>query len=142
MPKDRYAFPAIFDYGDDGISIEFPDLPGCLPCAQSTDEAIRNAKEAMALHLWGMERDQDVIPEPTPIDKLHIAANQIPILIEVYMPEYREAIENSSIKKTLTIPLWLNKLAEERRINFSQLLQNALKTRLGIEKRGSGERNS
>jgi hypothetical protein len=58
------------------------------------------------------------------------------------MPEYREAIENSSIKKTLTIPLWLNKLAEERRINFSQLLQNALKTRLGIEKRGSGERNS
>ena len=100
MPKDRYVFPAIFDYGDDGISIEFPNLPGCLPCALSTDEAIKNAKEAMALHLWGMERDKDVISEPTSIDKLHIAPNQIPMLIEVYMPEYREAIENSSVKKT------------------------------------------
>jgi hypothetical protein len=75
------------------------------------------------------------MPEPTPIDKLQIATNQIPILIEVYMPEYREAIENSSVKKTLTIPLWINKLAEEKKINFSQLLQDALKVRLGIEKR-------
>lgn len=81
MQKDRYVFPAIFDYSDDGISIKFPDLPGFLPCARSTDEAIKNAKEAMALHLWGMEQDQDIIPEPTTIEKLHIAANQVPILI-------------------------------------------------------------
>jgi predicted RNase H-like HicB family nuclease len=68
MPKDRYVFPAIIDYGDDGISIEFPDLPGCIPCTLSTDEAIKNAKEAMGLHLWGMEQDKDVIPEPTSIE--------------------------------------------------------------------------
>nr|WP_223156833.1 type II toxin-antitoxin system HicB family antitoxin [Thermosediminibacter oceani] len=65
MKKDVYVYPAIFTYAEDGISIEFPDLPGCLPCAKTTEEAIKNAKEAMALHLWGMEKDGDPIPEPS-----------------------------------------------------------------------------
>lgn len=133
MKKDYYVYPAIFDYAKDGISIEFPDLPGCLPCAQTTEEAIKNAKEAMALHLWSMEQDGDVIPKPTSIDKLNLEPNQIPILVEVFMPMYREAMENTSVKKTLTIPQWLNKIAEERNVNFSQLLQNSLKAYLGLE---------
>lgn len=135
MVKDIYVFPAIFDYAEDGISIEFPDLPGCLPCAKTTDEAIKNAKEAMALHLWGMEKDGDPIPEPTPVDKIQVRENQAIMLIDVYMPLYREAIENQSVKKTLTIPQWLNKLAEEKNVNFSQLLQSALKQHLGIHDR-------
>jgi len=133
MKKDHYVFPAIFEYAGDGIAIEFPDLPGCLPCAHTTDEALRNAKEAMALHLWSMEQDGDPIPEPTPINQLHLEPSQIPVLIEVFMPAYREAIENTSVKKTLTIPQWLNRIAEENRVNFSQVLQNALKAHLGIE---------
>ena len=135
MKKDHYVFPAIFEYADDGIAIEFPDLPGCLPCAFTTDEALRNAKEAMALHLWSMEQDGDLIPKPTPINKLHLEPNKIPVLVEVFMPTYREAIENTSVKKTLTIPQWLNRIAEEKRVNFSQVLQNALKAHLGIEHR-------
>lgn len=135
MIKDIYVFPAIFDYAEDGISIEFPDLPGCLPCAKTTEEAIKNAKEAMALHLWGMEKDGDPIPEPTPVDKIQVRENQAVMLIEVYMPLYRKAIENQSVKKTLTIPQWLNKLAEEKNVNFSQLLQSALKEHLGIHDR-------
>jgi predicted RNase H-like HicB family nuclease len=42
-----YIYPAVFDYADDGISIEFPDLPGCLPCANTTEEAVHNAKESI-----------------------------------------------------------------------------------------------
>ncbi len=51
MKKDLHVFPAIFDYTRDGISIEFPDLPGCYPCAHTTEEAVQNAREAAALHL-------------------------------------------------------------------------------------------
>ncbi|ACD23149.1 HicB family protein [Clostridium botulinum] len=130
--KDMYVFPAIFTYDNDGISIEFPDLPGCLSCADTTDEAIKMAKEALALHLYGMEEDNESIPKDTPINNLTLLENQIPMLIEVYMPLYRTAIENQSIKKTLTIPQWLNKLAEKNEINFSQILQAALKEQLGI----------
>ncbi|NOW07813.1 type II toxin-antitoxin system HicB family antitoxin [Clostridium beijerinckii] len=131
--KDTYTFPAIFTYDNDGISIEFPDLPGCFSCGENTEESVNMAKEALALHLYGMEEDNDIIPNATPANELNLASNQIPMLIEVYMPLYRTAIENQSIKKTLTIPQWLNKLAEKNKINFSQILQAALKDQLGIK---------
>lgn len=134
MKKDIYVYPAIFTYADDGISIEFPDLPGCLPCADTTDEAVKNAKEAMGLHLFGMEEDNDPIPEPTEIRNLVLESNQVAMLIDVFMPLFREAIENAAVKKTLTIPFWLNKIAEENKINFSQVLQAALKERLNIKR--------
>lgn len=130
--KDTYVFPAIFTYEEDGISIEFPDLPGCLSCADTTEDATKMAKEALALHLYGMEEGNDEIPTGTPINNITLLKNQIPMLIEVYMPLYRTAIENQSIKKTLTIPQWLNKIAEQNNINFSQVLQNALKDQLGL----------
>ena len=130
--KDKYIYPAIFTYDDDGISIEFPDLPGCLPYADTTDEAFKNAKEAMALHLYTSEQDGEILPEPTSIQKIKIAQNQTVTLIEVWMPIYREAIENKSIKKTLTIPKWLNNAAEQNHVNFSQILQDGLKKTLGV----------
>ena len=135
MKRDRYIFPAIFDYADDGISIEFPDLPGCLPCAHSDEEAISNAKEAIALHLYSMEQDGEQIPEPTPVTKLRPEKNQAVVLVEAWMPVYRNAIENRAVKKTLTIPKWLNDLAEQEKVNFSQILQEALKQNLGINTR-------
>lgn len=134
MKKDYYVYPAIFSYANDGISIEFPDLPGCLPCADTTEEAVSNAKEAMGLHLFGMEEDNDPIPEPTPITKIKIESNQALMLIEVFMPMMREAIQNEAVKKTLTIPRWLNVIAEANKINFSQVLQAALKERLNIKR--------
>jgi predicted RNase H-like HicB family nuclease len=135
MKKDRYIYAAIFDYADDGISISFPDLPGCYSCADSDEEAISMAKEALALHLYSMEEDNDEIPTPTHINKINLEQNQVVVLIEVFMPTMREAIENYSVKKTLSIPQWLNKLALERNINFSQALQSALKEQLGIQNR-------
>ncbi|KYP81690.1 type II toxin-antitoxin system HicB family antitoxin [Ferroacidibacillus organovorans] len=132
MTKDRYVYPAIFDYADDGISIQFPDLPGCLPCAQSTEVAMKNAREAMALHLYGMEQDCDAIPEATPIHKLRAAENQAIVLVEAWMPPFRDEIEKKAVKKTLTIPKWLDDLAVDQHVNFSHLLQDALKRYLGV----------
>ena len=132
MQKDRYIFPAIFDYSEDGISIEFPDLPGCLPCANHTEEALKNSQEAMALHLYSMEKDGDVIPESSPITQLRTESNQAVVLVDVWMPAFRDQMENKAIKKTLTIPKWLNDLAEQKNVNFSHVLQNALKNYLGI----------
>ncbi|AXU28783.1 TPA: type II toxin-antitoxin system HicB family antitoxin [Clostridioides difficile] len=132
MKKDIYVYPAILSYDNDGISVEFPDLPGCLTCGDTTEEALKMAKEALGLHLYGMEEDNDIIPNATTIDKLNLEKNQIPTLIEIYMPIHRKAIENYSVKKTLTIPQWLNREAEKHKVNFSQILQEALKNHLNI----------
>ncbi len=133
--RDRYVFPAIFDHATDGISVFFPDLPGCLPCASSIEEALENAKEALALHLYGMERDNEEIPEPSALKSIRVQSHQALILIEVYMPMYRDAIANTYVRKNVTLPLWLERAASEKNINFSQALQLALKEQLGMEKR-------
>lgn len=134
MKKDIYIFPAILSFDEDGISVEFPDLPGCLTCGDSTEEAISRAKEALGLHLYSIEEDNELIPEPTDIKQLQLDTGQIPILIEVVMPIHRKAIENQAVKKTLTIPQWLNKEALKHDVNFSQILQDALKEYLGLNK--------
>ena len=109
--KDIYVYPSIFTFDDDGISVEFPDLPGCLTCGCTTEEAINRAKEAMGLHLYGIEVDSEEIPSPCDIKTIKCENNQVLMLIEIYMPIYRDAINNQSVKKTLTIPRWLNNLA-------------------------------
>ncbi len=98
---------------------------------------MRNAREAMALHLYGMEQDGDPIPEPTPINKLRMAKNQVVVLVDVWMPPFRDEMEERAIKKTLTIPKWLDDLAQDRHVNFSHLLQDALKQYLGVKERAA-----
>ena len=83
MKKDCYGYPAIFTYEDDGISVEFPDLPGCLTCADTTEEAIKMAKEALGLHLYGIEEENETIPVASNIRDLSLEKNQIPILIDI-----------------------------------------------------------
>ena len=133
MKKDYYVYPAIFTYEDDGISVEFPDLPGCLTCADTTEQAIKMAKEALGLHLYDIEEENEPIPVASSINDLSLEKNQIPILIDINMVLHRKAIENTSVKKTLTIPQWLNKEAERHNINFSQVLQEALKKQLNFK---------
>lgn len=132
MLKDRYTFPSILSYDEDGISVEFPDLPGCYTCADTTETAIVRAKEALALHISSMEDDNEEIPTPSSIDEIQLEKSQAIILIDAWMPVYRDKIKYASVKKTLTIPKWLNDIAEENNTNFSQLLQNSLKEHLGI----------
>ena len=131
--KDRYSYIAIFDIADDGISIEFPDLPGCLPCADDLDEAVKNAREALGLHLWGMERDNDPIPKPTALKDIHCEANQMPVVVDVFMPTFRDKLNNRFVKKTLSLPAWLADMADADGVNCSKVFQNALMDYLGVK---------
>ncbi len=90
------------------------------------------AKESLALHLSGMEDDNDVIPSPSDITSITLEDNQVIVLVDVWMPIFRDKIKYASVKKTLTIPKWLNDVAEENHINFSHLLQSSIKEQLGI----------
>ena len=132
--KDRYAYVAILTFEENGISIEFPDLTGCFPCANKDDleGALNNAKEALGLHIWGMEQDGEKIPNPTSITELTLEKGQVPVIIEVFMPPVRERVNNKFVKKTLSLPAWLAAKAEEDGVNCSRLFQNALMEYLGV----------
>lgn len=130
--KNRYSFIAVFNIADDGISITFPDLPGCLPCADTLEGAVENAREALALHLWGMEQDNESIPEPTSIQNIQLEENEVPAVIDVFMPTFRDKLNNRFVKKTLSLPAWLADMADKDGVNCSKVFQTALMEYLGV----------
>lgn len=131
---DRYLYPAIFTYEEGyDIAVTFPDLPGCATSGKDEAEALNMAKEALGGHLWCMEEDDDDIPIPSPLPDIELEKNEYITLVDVYMPSIRLAKVNRSVNRTITLPAWLNAAALEKNINFSQVLQEALKEKLNIE---------
>lgn len=131
----KYYFPAIFDPDTDnenGFTVTFPDLPGCITEGSDMDEAVYMAKDVLAGFLYGMEEDGEQIPTPSNPSNIDLPQGAFISIIEVRTDYIRDEIENKAVKKTLTIPKWLNDAAEKENINFSQLLQFAIKERLGI----------
>lgn len=131
----KYLFPALFDPGADGsvgYTVTFPDLPGCITEGSDITEAMQMAKDALEGYLYGLEEDGENIPLPSSPDKITVSSGGFVSIIEAWTDIVRDEMENKAIKKTLTIPKWLNDAAEKEKVNFSQILQYALKQRLGI----------
>lgn len=135
--NDYYVFPAVLTF-EEGyeIAVTFPDLPGCCTSGEDETDALRMAKEALSLHLYGMEQDGEEIPVPSIVKDLKkdIDENECIMLVEVFMPSIRNSQENKSVNRTVTLPAWLNAKALEYGVNFSAVLQDALKTQLNINR--------
>ncbi len=128
MYPEKYRFIAVFEYGESGtVGVYYPDLPGCVSAEDSIEKAIESAKEALCLHLYGMEEDGDEIPKPSRLQDISFDKNEIPMLVEVYMKPFREKMHKHFVKKTLSIPGWVNAIAEEQGVNFSAVLLKGLK---------------
>jgi predicted RNase H-like HicB family nuclease len=133
--KDVYRYWAVFHYALEGVSVRFPDLPGCNTSGDNAEHAYVAAKEALEGFMYTLEQDNDpLIPDPTTLDGVlkQLEPDEAVCDVQVYMPTVRDAQEPSAVNKILTIPKWLNDAAEENNINFSQVLQEALKRNLGI----------
>ena len=127
---ERYVYPAVFTYepGQE-IAVDFPDLK-CATSGTNDDDALLSARELLGCVLFGLEEDGEEIPVPTPLAEVETQPNERAVLIDVYMPSVRMAQVNRSVNRTVTLPAWLNAATLERNINFSQVLQDALKTQL------------
>ncbi len=129
---ERYFYPAIFIYeSGKEIAVDFPDLK-CATSGINDDDAFLSARELLGCVLNGLEEDGEDIPAPTPLSEIHTKENERVVLIDVYMPSIRMAHVNRSISRTVTLPAWLNAAALERNINFSQVLQDALKAKMHL----------
>ncbi len=130
--KDRYFYPAVFTYekGKE-IAVVFPDLD-CATSGVDDDDALLSARELLGIVLNGLEEDNEEIPEATPLVDVKAEENERVLLIDVYMPSVRQAQLNRSVNRTVTLPAWLNAAALERNINFSQVLQDALKNQFNL----------
>lgn len=91
---DFYRYIALLDYEDDGVHVTFPDLPGCVTAGENEADTIKAARDVLALHLWGMEEDEEVPPEPSTIkelaDRKKLQDNETFLLVDTFMPAIRE----------------------------------------------------
>lgn len=133
MKQDRYSYPCIITFNkNDGIYyVNFPDLEDCFTDGETLEEALYNAKDVLGLVLYTKEENNIEI-NPPKNNFISTKENQSLSYVSVWMPLVRDEIENKSIKKTITIPKWLNDLAEDNNVNFSKLLQVSLKKYLGV----------
>jgi predicted RNase H-like HicB family nuclease len=128
----KYVYPAIL-YPDDGkIGVTVPDLPGCHTYGDDKAEALLMAKDAVEMWLWLAENKREPIPPAS--DSLYTQPSETFTLIAADTEEYRQANDTRAIKKTLSIPAWLNYQAEKANAPFSQILQQGLKKYLNASK--------
>ena len=129
---DRYMFPAVFKKDEENMwTVTFPDLANCFTSADSLEEAIEQAKYVLEDSLYFMEKNHEEIPAASNTASL-MYDGAVCQLVSAYMPPVRRAWSNKSVKKTLTIPAYLEELADEHKINYSAVLQQALKQQLSI----------
>ena len=127
---ERYIYPAVFSYDpDQEISVVFPDLD-VATSGETDEDALLSARELLGCVMFGLEEDGEDIPAPTPLSQVKTEENEKAVWVDVYMPSIRMAQVNKSVNRTVTLPAWLNAAALERNINFSQVLQDALKQQI------------
>lgn len=124
----QYFYPAIFHTAEEGgFWVSFPDLPECLTEGDTMDEAYEMAVEALGLSLTDRIRNNEPLPSPSlPGQITPMEEGSVPVIIHFDMEAYKKKHNSRAVKKTLSIPEWLNEEAIAMGVNFSQVLQEAL----------------
>jgi len=131
----KYVYPAIFTAEDGTIQVSVPDLPGLHTFGNCMADALFMAQDAIEMWLWDAENKGEAIPPASSqkkIAKLCTSPDQVVSMVAADTDEYRRQNDTRSIKKTLSIPAWLNHQAEKANAPFSQILQQGLKEYLHI----------
>ena len=128
----KYIYPAVFTPEDGGYVVNFPEFESCYTEGDTLEEAMEMADDVLCLPLYDMEETGKEIPAPSSVKEIKTDGDAFVSLVHCDTVEYRKFFDNKAVKKTLTIPNWLNTIAERQGVNFSLILQNALKKELNI----------
>lgn len=132
----KLIYPACFyPCEEGGYTVVFPDLPGCITEGDTLTEAVNMATEAASGWLLDSIEKNQPIPQVSDIKSIvpDEYENGFVSIISLDLDEYSKKYGNKAVKKTLTIPAWLNTAAEKENVNFSQILQDGLRKRLGFK---------
>ena len=132
----KKAYPAIFTPIEEGefkggYQVYIPDLPHTRTFGKDLADAIEMAEDASSMWIWDAENRKESIPDPS--ETLEHEHPQFISMVVADSDAYRRQMDSRAVKKTLTIPAWLNSAAEEAHVNFSSVLQDALKAHLHLE---------
>lgn len=128
----KYVYPAILTQEDDGIIVSFPDVEGARTDGATMEEALENADDVLNLMLLTMEEKHMNIKPPTPIVSLDVPKGSTVALVRADTLAYSKKVDTRAVRKSVSIPAWMDSLAREHNLNFSNVLQNAICRELNI----------
>lgn len=128
----KYVYPAILTQEDDGIIVSFPDVEGARADGATMEEALENAEDVLNLMLLTMEEKHMDIKPPTPIASLDVPKGSTAALVRADTLAYSKKVDTRAVRKSVSIPAWMDSLAREHNLNFSNVLQNAICRELNI----------
>lgn len=127
MSNELYTYPAVFDFeDDDGIYVEFPDLPGCFTCGYTGEEAIYMAQDILGYHLYDLENEDSNFPSPTPIDQMKCKPDQKIFLITVHMPSVRKEITEQLYQQRSKIMQFIDETFGKSRVTVSDFVEGSI----------------
>lgn len=128
----KRMYPALFEKEDGCYNVTFPDLPEAITCGNTLEQAVEMAKECLGLCLDVRKENKEEMPEISDPSTINCTNGIFVMMIEYDSIEYNKRYNKKAIRKNVTIPAWLNELAEEKNVNFSNVLQNELMKKLKI----------
>lgn len=124
---NKLFYPAIFHEAEEGgFWVTFPDIPECMTQGDDMQQAYEMAVDALGLSITSIEDAKEVLPQPSSPEAIKTDENSFLVVVSFDLAEYRRKNCSKAVKKTLSIPEWLNEAAIRQNINFSQVLQEAL----------------
>lgn len=123
----KLFYPALYHKAaEGGFWVSFPDFPECLTQGDDMQDAYEMAADALGIAIVSREEEHEPLPAPSAPDAVSADADSFCVIVEFDLLSYRRKHNSKSVRKTLTIPEWLNEAATAVNINFSQVLQDAL----------------
>lgn len=131
----KLTYLAVFEPSGAGYSVYFPDFPGCVSYGETFDIAQKEAADALALHIYGMDKDGDEIPKPSlkPQIDPETSDGYIIAAISTFPDLVKRELDNKKAATNVTLPVWLKELAEQNKVNYSRILETALIDYLDIK---------
>lgn len=131
--RQQAFYPAVFQpEAEGGYTVTFPDLEGAVTYGADMEEAYKMATEVLGMTLVHFDETKKEIPAPSAANTIALENNQFTAVVAFNLLEYRKRYDSKAVSKNCTIPSWMNTLAMEQNINFSQVLQEALTERLRV----------
>lgn len=124
--------PALFAKEDESIIVTFPDLEDTFTDGTTMEEAFENAEDVLNLMLWNREEEKDDIPMPSSPEQITVPQGASLAMIKADTLAYRKLHDQKTIRRSITLLSRLDTIAREHNINFSQLMQNAIRRECGI----------
>lgn len=132
---ERYIYPAIFNFAEEGgYFVTFPDFPECITEGDDLQDAYEMTVDALGLAVTSRMQDGEQLPSATDLNKITTTPGQSIVIVEFDIDEYNRKHNSKAVKKTLTIPEWMNDEGIRLGINFSHLLQDALREHINSAK--------